>query len=153
MVDIVMTYLPRIPLYTRFADYAVQKNSRASSTGFIPIRTSASSTRSEKTAKRAPSDALALDREHTVQDTLGAFVPKAPSSTGAAPVRPAFGPDLAAKIYSTLRARDRLRQSRLGRHHKAAEVDAWAVDNLLGAGASLTGKTITTNLARAAWHQ
>jgi peptide/nickel transport system substrate-binding protein len=26
MVDIVMTDLPRIPLYTRFADYAVQKN-------------------------------------------------------------------------------------------------------------------------------
>ena len=26
MVDIVMTDLPRIPLYTRFADYAMQKN-------------------------------------------------------------------------------------------------------------------------------
>jgi peptide/nickel transport system substrate-binding protein len=26
MVDIVMTELPRIPLYTRFADYAMQKD-------------------------------------------------------------------------------------------------------------------------------
>ena len=31
--------------------------------------------------------------------------------------------------------------------HEAAEADAWSVDTLLGAGASLTGKTITDEIS------
>jgi hypothetical protein len=48
MADIVMTDLPRIPLYTRFADYAVQKNVQRFEYWLHAIRTSGSSARSEQ---------------------------------------------------------------------------------------------------------
>src|SRR5882724_10882014 len=125
-----------------------RRTSRASSTGFIPIRISASSTRSEKTASAARSDALAFHRENTVQDTLGAFVPgtivhRAPHRSG-----PLSGLTFAAKdLFDVAGGITGCGNPDWAATHKAAEGDAWAVDTLLAAGASLTGKTITDEIS------
>jgi len=76
-----------------------------------------------------------------VQDTLGAFVPgtiiqRAPHSSG-----PLSGLSFAVKdLFDVAGGVTGCGNPDWAATHKAAEVDAWAVDTLLGAGASLTGK-------------
>src|SRR6478736_5308998 len=125
-----------------------RRTSRALSTGFTPIRTSASSTRSEKTASAFKADALAFDRENTVQDSLGAFVPgtivhRDPHRSG-----PLSGLTCAAKdLFDVAGSITGCGNPDWAATHEAAEVDAWPVDALLGAGATLTGKTITDEIS------
>ena len=83
-----------------------------------------------------------------MQDTLGAFVPgtivhRAPHRSG-----PLSGLTFAVKdLFDVAGGMTGCGNPDWAATHKAAEVDAWAVDTLLGAGASLTGKTITDEIS------
>ena len=83
-----------------------------------------------------------------MQDTLGAFVPgtivhRDPHRSG-----PLSGLTFAAKdLFDVAGGVTGCGNPDWAATHEAAEVDAWAVDTLLGAGASLTGKTITDEIS------
>ena len=83
-----------------------------------------------------------------MQDTLGAFVPgtivhRPPHRSGAL-----SGLTFAAKdLFDVAGGVTGCGNPDWAATHKAAGVDAWAVDALLGAGASLTGKTVTDEIS------
>ena len=92
MVDIVMTDVPAhsaVHALRRLRD--AEECARASNTGFTPIRTSASSTRSEQPSEGARIERpLPAARTNVVDNTLGAFVPgeiihRAPRGAGRCP--------------------------------------------------------------------
>lgn len=83
-----------------------------------------------------------------MQDTLGAFVPgpihqRAPHRSG-----PLSGLTFAVKdLFDVAGTVTGCGNSDWAATHEVAEVDAWAVDALLGAGASMMGKTITDEIS------
>ena len=83
-----------------------------------------------------------------MQDTLGAFVPgpiiqRAPHSSGSL-----SGLTFAVKdLFDVAGGVTGCGNPDWAATHEAAKADAWAVDTLLGAGASLTGKTITDEIS------
>jgi amidase len=86
--------------------------------------------------------------QDTVRDTLGAFVPgatvhKAPRGAG-----PLSGLRFAAKdLFDVAGFVTGCGNPDWAATHGPAEADAWAVDALLGAGATLVGKTITDEIS------
>ncbi|MGJ4925571.1 amidase [Bradyrhizobium sp. HKCCYLS2038] len=83
-----------------------------------------------------------------MQDTLGAFIPGAilrrpPHRSG-----PLSGLSFAVKdLFDVAGEVTGCGNPDWAATHAAAEADAWAVDTLLGAGAALTGKTITDEIS------
>ncbi|MET4177752.1 amidase [Bradyrhizobium sp. LA6.1] len=83
-----------------------------------------------------------------MQDTLGAFVPgpiiqRAPYSAGSL-----SGLSFAVKdLFDVAGGVTGCGNPDWAATHEAAKADAWAVDTLLGAGASLTGKTVTDEIS------
>ena len=83
-----------------------------------------------------------------MQDTLGAFVPgpiiqRAPHGSG-----PLSGLSFAVKdLFDVAGGVTGCGNPDWAATHEIAKADAWAVDALLGAGASLTGKTITDEIS------
>ncbi|WP_315719814.1 MULTISPECIES: amidase [unclassified Bradyrhizobium] len=102
----------------------------------------------ERTAGALASGAPTFHRGHLVQDTLGAFIPgaiirRAPHRSG-----PLSGLTFAVKdLFDVAGEVTGCGNPDWAATHDAAEADAWVVDALLGAGAALTGKTITDEIS------
>ena len=83
-----------------------------------------------------------------MQDTLGAFVPGTIVHRASHRSGLLSGLTFAAKdLFDVAGGVTGCGNPDWAATHKAAEVDAWSVDTLLGAGAALTGKTITDEIS------
>jgi amidase len=83
-----------------------------------------------------------------VQDTLGAFVPGTTVHREARCAGPLSGLTFAAKdLFDVAGLVTGCGNPDWAATHEPAEADAWAVDALLGAGATLVGKTITDEIS------
>ena len=151
MVDMVMTDLPRIPLYTRFADYAMQKDVHGfrilvprpprlpqAVQGVMPKESALVATRFDHSSSKAT----------RMTDPLGAFVPgvdvRLPGRAGG----PLDGLTFAAKdLFDVQGFVTGCGNPDWAATHTAAERSAAAVEALLNAGASLVGKTITDEIS------
>jgi amidase len=91
---------------------------------------------------------LPFIRGNTLQDTLGTFVPgpiiqRRPNRPG-----PLSGLTFAVKdLFDVAGTVTGCGNPDWAATHEVAKADAWAVDRLLGAGAALTGKTITDEIS------
>jgi amidase len=83
-----------------------------------------------------------------MHDTLGAFVPGAPVYRAPHRAGPLSGLTFAAKdLFDVAGVITGCGNPDWAATHPPADVSAWAVDALLGAGATLTGKTITDEIS------
>jgi len=100
------------------------------------------------TLRALGSSALSSNQEGVMQETLGAFVPGAPVHRAPRGAGGLSGLTFAAKdLFDVAGVVTGCGNSDWAATHEPAQADAWAVNALLEAGATLLGKTITDEIS------